>query len=116
MKDHICVARGGRDVVIDDAELTRLVCDPISAQGIKAGRMLLLPPDHTRLNSRAGRITEIIWEKFSGSWSIDIMPALGTHSPMGDKELELMFGKKIPKSLFHVHDWRNGVKELGTVP
>jgi nickel-dependent lactate racemase len=41
------------------------------------------------------------------------MPALGTHSAMGDAQLELMFGKKIPKSVFKVHDWRNDVKAMG---
>ena len=109
-------ARGGASVSIDDRELRELVRATVEKTGKRGGRMLLLPPDHTRLNSRAGRITEILWEECSGSWSIDIMPALGTHAPMGDRELEMMFGSRIPKSLFHVHDWRNGVVKRGTVP
>ena len=110
------VQKGGATTAISDSELRDLVIRTIEKSGKPVRRLLLLPPDHTRLNSRAGRITEIIWELYGGKCRIDIMPALGTHAPMGDRELELMFGKKIPKSLFKVHDWRNDVKELGTAP
>ena len=108
------VQKGGASTAISDSELRDLVIRTIEKSGKEIKRLLLLPPDHTRLNSRAGRITEIIWELYGDKCHIDIMPALGTHAPMGDRELELMFGKKIPKSLFKVHDWRNDVKELGT--
>ena len=110
------VQKGGATAAISDSELRDLVIRTIEKSGKQVKRLLLLPPDHTRLNSRAGRITEIIWELYGDKCHIDIMPALGTHAPMGDRELELMFGKKIPKSLFKVHDWRNDVKELGTAP
>ena len=43
------------------------------------------------------------------------MPALGTHSPMTDEQISIMFGKT-PKSLFRVHDWRHDVVTLGRVP
>ena len=76
--------------------------------------MLLLPPDHTRLNSYAGKITEMVYETYKDAWQMDIMPALGTHAPMGEKELSLMFGDKIPRSLFIVHEWRNDVVTMGT--
>ena len=110
------VQKGGATTAISDSELRDLVIRTIEKSGKPVRRLLLLPPDHTRLNSRAGRITEIIWELYGDKCHIDIMPALGTHAPMGDRELELMFGKKIPKSLFKVHDWRNDVRELGTAP
>ena len=107
------VQKGGRDVAISDSELQDLVLEAIAKSGKDIKRLLLLPPDHTRLNSCAGRITEIIYENYSNKCHIDIMPALGTHSAMGDAQLELMFGKKIPKDKFLVHDWRNGVKAMG---
>lgn len=107
------VQKGGCDVMIDDCELQKLVLDAVAQSGKDIKRLLLLPPDHTRLNSCAGRITEIIYENYADKCQIDIMPALGTHSPMGDAQLELMFGKKIPKSAFKVHDWRNDVATLG---
>lgn len=114
------VNRGGETLAISDDELRALVRQTVSAACAAVGeaspkRLLLLPPDHTRLNSRAGRITEILWEEYAADCAIDIMPALGTHSAMTDAQLEMMFGTKIPKSAFRVHDWRNGVRTLGTI-
>ena len=110
----IFAEKGSASTAISDEQLRELVRSTIAQTGKTIKKLLLLPPDHTRLNSRAGRITEIIYEEYAGSCQIDIMPALGTHSPMGNAELELMFGKKIPKKLFKVHDWRNDVVRLGT--
>ena len=45
----------------------------------------------------------------------DILPALGTHSPMTDNQIDEMF-KEVPRSLFRVHDWRKDVVTVGTVP
>ena len=112
----IYMQKGGASVSISDDELKELVFSTIEKTGKQLKRLLLLPPDHTRLNSCAGRITEMIYERYSPTCHIDIMPALGTHAVMGDAQLELMFGKNIPKSAFKVHDWRNGVVELGKVP
>ena len=110
----IFVQKGAPDCAISDEELRTLVHQTIEKSGKTPKKMLLLPPDHTRLNSRAGRITEMIYEDYHGQCEIDIMPALGTHSPMTDAQLEMMFGKAIPKSVFKVHDWRNDVVTLGT--
>lgn len=107
---------GGQDLAISDEQLRELIRQTIDASGVKPRKMLLLPPDHTRLNSYAGPITRMIWEEYSPSCEIHIMPALGTHKPMSDAELEMMFGTTIPKSAFRVHDWRNGVRTMGTIP
>ena len=111
----IFVQKGSASTALTDDEIRLLVRQTIERSGKNPKRMLLLPPDHTRLNSYAGRITEIIYEEYSASCQLDIMPALGTHSPMNDEQLEMMFGKKIPKSMFKVHDWRNDVVTLGKV-
>ncbi len=107
--------KAGIHEAIGDGELRNLVLKTVrtAAGGKKLRRMLLLPPDHTRLNSRAGKITEMIYGEFGNSCEIVIMPALGTHAPMGEKELSLMFGDNIPRSIFRVHDWRNDVVTLG---
>ena len=105
--------KGGAAVAVTDSELQEMVLSAIEKSGKTLKRMLLLPPDHTRLNSCAGRITEIIYEKYADTCHIDIMPALGTHSAMNDAQLEMMFGTRIPKSAFKVHDWRNDVVSLG---
>ena len=109
----VYMQKGGADFDIREDELKQLVLDTIKSTGKNIKKLLLLPPDHTRLNSQAGLITNIIWKEMHDKCKIDIMPALGTHSPMGDAELELMFGKDIPKSAFLVHDWRNDVVTLG---
>ena len=45
----------------------------------------------------------------------DILPALGTHTAMTEKEIKTMFGNT-PLNLFRVHDWRKDVVTLGEVP
>ena len=77
-------------------------------------KVLAIPPDYTRLPSRSGELTEMTWEYF-GEKLTDILPALGTHTPMTDSQIHRMFGKT-PRNLFRDHDWRNDVVTLGTVP
>lgn len=77
-------------------------------------RVLIIPPDFTRFNSKAGVLTQYAYEYF-GDKVTDILPALGTHVAMSDEELTKMFGD-IPKDLFRVHDWRNNVVTIGEVP
>lgn len=80
----------------------------------KRKKVLIVPPDFTRFHSQAGILTEMIWNYY-GDAVTDILPALGTHNAMTEKELTEMFGA-IPLSLFRVHDWRNDVVTLGEVP
>ncbi len=53
-------------------------------------KVLLLPPDHTRLFSRAGELT-VLCRDLLGDAVTDIMPALGTHSAMKPDQLAHMF-------------------------
>ncbi len=77
-------------------------------------RVLAVPPDFTRFHSKAGEFTEYAWEFYREALT-DVLPALGTHKVMSDREIASMFGA-IPKELFRVHDWRNDVVTLGEVP
>lgn len=77
-------------------------------------KILAIPPDYTRLPSRAGELTEFAWEYY-GDKLTDILPALGTHTPMTDDQINHMFGET-PRSLFRDHDWRNDVVTVGEVP
>ncbi|NIP17435.1 MAG: DUF2088 domain-containing protein, partial [Xanthomonadales bacterium] len=77
-------------------------------------KVLAIPPDYTRLPSRSGELTRYCWE-FYGDRLADILPALGTHTPMTGEQMSHMFGQ-VPRDLFRVHDWRNDVLTLGTVP
>lgn len=98
----------------------------LSAEDLKTGlyealqqlgeknKVLAVPPDYTRLPSRSGELTEFAWMYYEEKLT-DILPALGTHTPMTDDQIFHMFGKT-PRSLFRDHDWRNDVVTLGTVP
>lgn len=77
-------------------------------------RVLALPPDFTRFNSRAGLLTCLTYEYF-GSRLVDVMPALGTHVPMPAWQLDKMF-PGLPHSLIREHRWRDDVVTIGEVP
>lgn len=100
--------------------------DNLSADDLKQGlyaalgklgtrqKVLALPPDITRLHSRAGELTRYAWQYY-GKAMTDVLPALGTHFAMTGPEIKRMFGE-VPTDLFRVHDWRNGFTTLGEVP
>ncbi len=77
--------------------------------------VLILPPDMTRLHSWAGFLTCELYQQLHRDAELAILPAVGTHLPMTDDELSHMF-PGVPHSVFHAHDWRNGVAALGEVP
>jgi nickel-dependent lactate racemase len=76
--------------------------------------VLVVPPDFTRLHSRAGEMTSYIYDYYKESLK-DVLPALGTHSHMTEDQIDEMF-KRVPQSLFRIHDWRKDVVTAGTVP
>jgi len=43
-----------------------------------------------------------------------VLPAIGTHHAMSDDQIEMMYGD-IPRSLFMVHDWQDGLATLGRI-
>ncbi|MEZ6109649.1 MAG: D-mannonate epimerase [Pirellulaceae bacterium] len=77
-------------------------------------RVIALPPDFTRYNSQAGLLTCLTYDYY-GDRLVDVMPALGTHVPMPDWQLEKMF-PGLPKSLVRPHRWREDVVTIGDVP
>jgi nickel-dependent lactate racemase len=77
-------------------------------------KVLALPPDYTRFHSRAGELTRYAWDYY-GNRLTDVLPALGTHSAMTAHQIEHMF-PGMPADLFRVHDWREGLVTLGSVP
>ncbi len=106
-------SRGNENDVIGFEELRQLIFSAMDKLGDKK-RVLALPPDFTRYHSQAGIITTYLYEYYKNSLT-DILPALGTHSAMTDKQLDIMF-KGVPHNLFRVHDWKNDLTTLGEVP
>ena len=105
--------RGSRNDVITPDETRSILRHVFDAMGPRK-RVLAIPPDFTRANSYAGPITEMVYDYF-GEALTDVMPALGTHSPMTPEQIKAMFGH-LPADKIRVHDWRNDVVTVGTVP
>lgn len=87
-----------------------------SLEGRTLKKVLLIPPDFTRLHSNAGLITNIYYHTLrERGCEVDILPALGTHLPVTQEEAAVMFGD-IPYEKFLVHNWRTDVTQLGQIP
>jgi nickel-dependent lactate racemase len=80
----------------------------------KRERVLVVPPDQSRMHSRAGDLTRFAW-KYYGDRLQAVLPALGTHAAMRPEQITRMFGA-MPQALFRVHNWRTDVETLGEVP
>ncbi len=105
--------RGSESDVLREEDLRRGLTEAFDKLGTKK-KVLAIPPDYTRFHSHAGILTRLAWEYYRDGLT-DILPALGTHSPMQEKHITSMFGNT-PLSLFRVHDWRNDIVTLGEVP
>ncbi|MDR0598574.1 MAG: D-mannonate epimerase [Treponema sp.] len=88
------------------------------------GPVLILPPDITRIHSRAGLLTAAVCRYLdltrrsnpNTGWRLGaIMPALGTHRPLLPAEIALMF-PRCPPERFLPHRWREDTVELGRLP
>lgn len=109
-------SKSGREMALTDADKLAVLTEALQALGKPLKKVLLLPPDMTRLNSNAGVLTAMLYKMLSPRAHVDIMPALGTHFAMPEHELRAMFGPDIPLERFFVHDWRNDVVTLGEIP
>ena len=112
-KNMIYYKSGSENTVINSRDLEAGIISALEKLGIRK-KVLVVPPDCTRFHSRAGELTSYIYKYYKDSLN-DILPALGTHTPMTDSQIDSMY-KGVPKSLFRVHDWRNDVVTVGTVP
>lgn len=98
------------------AWLPDLKTDTQAEGGIRQQRILLIPPDFTRMHSGAGKITAIYYEMLNKCCQVDVMPALGTHTPMTPAEIEEFFLGVVPQEAIIVHNWRTEVVKIGQVP
>lgn len=101
---------------IDDATLLHALEASLKGHGRALKKVLLLPPDYTRMHSGAGKITALYYELLKDTCQVDILPALGTHEPMTEAECLAFFGPGVPMSRIIPHDWRNGIVKIGEVP
>ncbi len=94
-------------------QLQGLLTESLAKLGPR-NRVLVVPPDHSRVHSRSGDLTRYAWEYYRDRLQA-VLPALGTHAAMQPEQIERMFGA-MPQDLFRVHNWRTDVETLGEVP
>ena len=111
------IAHGAKDTVITTEEKRALLHEALQKQGGIPKRILVVPPDITRLHSNAGELTGLLyalWDAANGE-VFDILPAIGTHAPMTPAQIAEMYGE-LPKANYHIHNWRSGLHHFGEVP
>ena len=111
------IAHGGTDTTITTEEKRALLQEALLKLGGIPKKILVIPPDITRLHSNAGELTRILyelWDAANGT-TFDILPAIGTHTPMTEPQIAEMYGD-LPKATYHVHHWRIGLYHFGEVP
>jgi nickel-dependent lactate racemase len=106
-------ARGSESGELNDEELREGLFKSFEYLGARK-KVLAIPPDFTRVHSKAGDLTRMAYEYYRTKLT-DILPALGTHLPMTSKDIYNMYGD-IPDNLFRIHDWRKDVVRIGRVP
>ena len=109
---------GGAAQEISSDELRAIVEEIAATEVVAVGarRVLLVPPDHTRLKSRAGEITGLLFEGLSAAGcAVAVLPAVGTHTAMTPDEARVLFGDRIPFARILHHRWREGVVSLGEI-
>jgi nickel-dependent lactate racemase len=107
------LAQGDAATEISCTELKSLFFEALDKLGDRR-RVLVVPPDITRLYSQAGELTRYAWEYY-GDRLAAVLPALGTHAAMSSAQLTRMFGE-VPQELFHIHNWRTDIETIGEVP
>ncbi len=111
------LAHGGKNSIITTEVKKAFIHEALLKMGGIPKKILVIPPDITRLHSNAGELTRILYELWdSGNGHVfDILPAIGTHAPMTDEHIAEMYGV-LPKAKYHKHDWRSDIFTFGEVP
>jgi nickel-dependent lactate racemase len=106
-------ARGSVNANLTNADLRAGLFAALKKLGPRR-RVLAVPPDFTRFHSQAGRLTKLVYDYY-GDKLTDVLPALGTHTPMTHHQIAEMYAG-VPGKLFRIHNWRTGITTVGEVP
>lgn len=106
-------AKGSEETSLSIDEIKEGLYSAYDKLGVKQ-KVLAIPPDFTRYHSQAGMITDLTYEYYKSTLT-DVLPALGTHYAMTEKEIDVMF-PKVTKNLFRIHNWKEDLTTLGIVP
>jgi nickel-dependent lactate racemase len=75
---------GSENIVLSSEDLKNGLFTALQKIGVRK-KVLAVPPDFTRFHSKAGEMTTYIYQYYKEHLK-DILPALGTHSPMTDEQ------------------------------
>lgn len=106
------LAKGGPEIDISSAESRSLLVEALDKLGT-CRRVLAVPPDISRRESRAGELTRYVYDYY-GDRLEAVLPAVGTHAAMSSAQLRSIFGD-VPLERFRVHNWRADTERLGEV-
>lgn len=114
----------GPTPLIADGSTTREISEPelrahlesLVATQLHGTRILLVPPDHTRLHSRAGEIAAILYDLLTTrGCTVGVLPALGTHAEMSPDDVKLLFADGVPYEAILHHRWKSRLARLGEI-
>ena len=111
----VFVAAGGPQQHITDEQARGLLADALDHVP-DTSRVLAIPPDTTRSESRGGFLTSALYALLGRQEPFHVLPALGTHAPMDREEIERFFGSEVPLSNFIEHKWREELHRRGEIP
>ncbi|MCX7842560.1 MAG: lactate racemase domain-containing protein [Clostridia bacterium] len=114
MKEIVIIAK--KKDGISERELADALIQSVEDRKEGLKRVLLLPPDITRMHSGGGKIAALYYKMLKDICEVDIMPALGTHDPMTEEECKEFFGEDIPMGSIVPHRWRQDIVKIGQVP
>lgn len=106
-------SQGSADTELSDADLASALLSALEQLGERK-KVITVPPDFTRFNSKSG-VLACAAAEYYGENLADVLPALGTHFPMSDAQLERMY-PTVPRELIRAHRWREDVVTIGEVP
>lgn len=109
----ILLAKGSAEGQLTVDEIREGLVTVLEKLGTKK-KVLTIPPDFTRFHSMAGILTKFTYDYYQKNLT-DVLPALGTHFAMTEKEIEIMYNG-VPKELFRVHNWKKDLSTVGVVP
>ena len=101
---------------INDVDIYNAIKGSLDAQKKDLKKVLLIPPDLSRMHSGGGKITAMYYNLLKDSCEVDVLPALGTHMAVTDEERLMFFGESIPFDRFIAHNWRTDVVKIGEIP
>ena len=106
-------SQGSPTTTLSDEDLAAGLISALTKLG-ERNNVLLVPPDFSRFYSKSGPLA-CAAAGFYGDGLADVLPALGTHFPMTDDQLDRMY-PTIPRDKVRPHRWREDVITIGKVP